>query len=71
MNMKKKFYQMSPAERLDFLDLKSETRQILEETVLDVALADNLIENQISEFELPMGLAQNFVINGKNTWSQW
>lgn len=65
MNMKKKFYQMSPAERLDFLDLKSETRQILEETVLDVALADNLIENQISEFELPMGLAQNFVINGK------
>ncbi|EIT65953.1 hydroxymethylglutaryl-CoA reductase, degradative [Lactococcus garvieae] len=63
--MKKKFYQMSPAERLDFLDLKSETRQILEETVLDVALADNLIENQISEFELPMGLAQNFVINGK------
>ncbi len=65
MNMKKKFYQMSPAERLDFLDLKSETRQILEETVLDAALADNLIENQISEFELPMGLAQNFVINGK------
>ncbi|MDG6137259.1 hydroxymethylglutaryl-CoA reductase, degradative [Lactococcus petauri] len=63
--MKKKFYQMSPAERLDFLDLKSETRQILEETVLDAALADNLIENQISEFELPMGLAQNFVINGK------
>ncbi len=56
---------MSPAERLDFLDLKSETRQILEETVLDAALADNLIENQISEFELPMGLAQNFVINGK------
>ncbi|MGL4334972.1 MAG: hydroxymethylglutaryl-CoA reductase, degradative, partial [Lactococcus garvieae] len=37
----------------------------LEETVLDAALADNLIENQISEFELPMGLAQNFVINGK------
>ncbi len=65
MNMKKKFYQMSPAERLDFLDLKSETRQILKETVLDAALADNLIENQISEFELPMGLAQNFVINGK------
>ena len=65
MNMKKKFYQMSPAERLNFLDLKSETRQILEETVLDAALADNLIENQISEFELPMGLAQNFVINGK------
>ncbi|WP_270744752.1 hydroxymethylglutaryl-CoA reductase, degradative [Lactococcus petauri] len=63
--MKKKFYQMSPAERLDFLDLKSETRQILKETVLDAALADNLIENQISEFELPMGLAQNFVINGK------
>ena len=65
MNMKKKFYQMSPAERLDFLDLKSETQQILEETVLDANLADNLIENQISEFELPMGLAQNFVINGK------
>lgn len=56
---------MSPKERLDFLDLKAETREVLEETVLDAVLADNLIENQISEFEIPMGLAQNFVVNGK------
>jgi len=27
---------------------------------------DYLIENQISEFELPMGIAQNFVINGQS-----
>ncbi len=65
MTMKKKFYQMSPAERLDFLDLKPDTRKKLEQIALDATVADNLIENQISEFEVPMGLAQNFVVNGK------
>lgn len=33
---------------------------------LDTTILDNLIENQISEFELPMGIAQNFVINEQN-----
>ncbi|MCL2677078.1 MAG: hydroxymethylglutaryl-CoA reductase, degradative [Streptococcaceae bacterium] len=61
----KKFYQMTPNERLDSLNLSMENRQILEEMVMDSDLANNLIENQISEFEIPLGLAQNFIVNGK------
>lgn len=61
----KKFYQMTPAERLDSLHLGAVTREVLENTALDGTVANNLIENQISEFEIPLGLAQNFVVNGK------
>lgn len=63
--MEKKFYQMTPKERLSSLNLPASTQKILQEMSLDSDVANNLIENQISEFELPMGLAQNFVINGK------
>ena len=56
---------MSPKERLDSLNLSGDTQEILSEMALDTNILNNLIENQISEFELPMGLAQNFVINGK------
>lgn len=63
--MEKKFYQMTPEERRQTLDLKEQTQEILRQMTLDEDVANNLIENQISEFELPMGLAQNFVINDK------
>ncbi|AYG00631.1 hydroxymethylglutaryl-CoA reductase, degradative [Lactococcus allomyrinae] len=63
--MEKKFYQMTPEERRQTLDLPEKTRAVLRQMALDEAIANNLIENQISEFELPMGLAQNFVINDK------
>ncbi|MCL2112499.1 MAG: hydroxymethylglutaryl-CoA reductase, degradative [Streptococcaceae bacterium] len=63
--MEKKFYQMTPEERRQTLDLKEQTQEILRQMTLDEDIANNLIENQISEFELPMGLAQNFVINDK------
>lgn len=56
---------MSPKERLDSLNLSEDTQEVLSEMALDTNILNNLIENQISEFELPMGLAQNFVINGK------
>ncbi|MEG1486519.1 hydroxymethylglutaryl-CoA reductase, degradative [Lactococcus sp.] len=61
--MRKKFYQMSPQERLNSLNLSEKSQEILGEMALDTTILDNLIENQISEFELPMGIAQNFVIN--------
>ncbi|MGL5450149.1 MAG: hydroxymethylglutaryl-CoA reductase, degradative [Lactococcus cremoris] len=61
--MRKKFYQMSPQERLNSLNLSEKSQEILSEMALDTTILDNLIENQISEFELPMGIAQNFVIN--------
>ncbi|ARD91725.1 hydroxymethylglutaryl-CoA reductase, degradative [Lactococcus lactis subsp. cremoris] len=64
--MRKKFYQMSPQERLNSLNLSEKSQEILSEMALDTTILDNLIENQISEFELPMGIAQNFVINGQS-----
>lgn len=57
---------MSPQERLNSLNLSEKSQEILGEMALDTTILDNLIENQISEFELPMGIAQNFVINEQN-----
>lgn len=66
----KKFYQLSKAERLTFLQesghLSAENRLELENTSLDEELANNLIENQISEMALPMGIVPDLLVNGKN-----
>lgn len=56
---------MSPEERRNSLNLTDKSRQILSEMTMSEEIANNLIENQISEFELPIGLAQNFVVNDK------
>lgn len=61
--MEKKFYQLTPAQRRATLNLSKKHQEILENMALDADIANNLIENQISEFELPMGLARNFVVN--------
>ncbi|GBG97398.1 hydroxymethylglutaryl-CoA reductase, degradative [Lactococcus termiticola] len=62
----KKFYQMTPEERRMTLGLSPEMEEVLASMSLDSEVANHLIENQISEIELPMGLAQNFSINGKS-----
>lgn len=67
---KKKFYQMTQAERLAKLVKEKklsakEAAQLATETVLPEKIANHLIENQISECSIPLGLAQNFVINGE------
>ena len=62
--MEKKFYQLTPVQRRATLNLSKKHQEILENMALDADIANNLIENQISEFELPMGLARNFVVNG-------
>lgn len=67
---KKKFYQMTQAERLAELVKEKklsakEAAQLQTETVLPEKISNNLIENQISECSIPLGLAQNFVINGE------
>ncbi|MGM0124532.1 hydroxymethylglutaryl-CoA reductase, degradative [Enterococcus sp. AZ194] len=69
-NEKKKFYQLSREERLEQLykdkQITKEQLMLLQEAVsLPEGLGDNLIENQISEVSTPLGIAQNFVINGK------
>jgi hydroxymethylglutaryl-CoA reductase len=66
----KKFYQLSPAERRQQLleegKITKEQETVLKEQVLTEEIANHLIENQISEIEIPLGVAQNFVINGQS-----
>ena len=66
---KKKFYQMSQAERLDKLQndgkLTASQTAELQKTALDSTIANHMIENQISETQTPMGLALNLVVDDK------
>lgn len=65
----KKFYELSPAERLQELEnqqkISSETKQQLSQMMLAEDTANHLIENQISEIELPMGVGMNLKVDGK------
>lgn len=69
-NKKKKFYNMSIKERLDVLakesSLSSEDITDLCAT-LPISIADNMVENTVSVYGLPLGIAQNFIINGRPT----
>jgi hydroxymethylglutaryl-CoA reductase len=65
------FYKLSPKERLEkvkeFCELTEEEIVALEKTgSLDLEQADRMIENVVGTFELPVGIAVNFVINGKD-----
>ena len=67
---KQKFYNMSLAERHRWLKetqhLDDETISTLSgETGLKVEQADHMIENVVGVFALPLGIAQNFIINGR------
>ncbi|MGX7148981.1 hydroxymethylglutaryl-CoA reductase, degradative [Enterococcus ureasiticus] len=66
----KKFYQLSKEERLTFLQetgtLSMENRQELEKISLDEDIANHLIENQISEMALPMGIVPDILVNNKS-----
>ncbi|GGI66740.1 hypothetical protein GCM10011482_23940 [Enterococcus alcedinis] len=67
--MTKKFYQLLPSERLAQLvadgKITSAMQQELEKTMLDEEIANHLIENQISEFPVPLGVALNLIVNRK------
>ena len=65
-----KFYNLSPAERRKWLtennNIPSDLLSILSgEEGLDAQQADHMIENVIGVFSLPLGVAQNFVVNGR------
>ena len=65
-----KFYQKTREERLSLLEeqgfISENTAQLLLETRgLSDDVANHLVENQISQFTLPMGVALNFIIDGK------
>ncbi len=63
------FYRLSVDERLqkvgEFAGLISEEMDTLRLQGLPVEVADKMIENVVGTFELPLGIAVNFLINGK------
>jgi hydroxymethylglutaryl-CoA reductase len=62
------FYKKSIKERIEFVknfsNLTDEETKIFS-SVLDMETADRMIENVLGTFELPLGIAVNFHINGK------
>jgi hydroxymethylglutaryl-CoA reductase len=67
----KGFYKLSPEQRLaevaKFSDLSADEVALLSKTgALDMQAADHMIENVFSIMPLPMGVAVNFKINGKD-----
>lgn len=65
-----KFYNLTPQERLSWLEknssLKAEQVRILSgDAGLSMEQANNMIENVVGVFGLPLGIAQNFEVNGR------
>ena len=65
------FYKLSVEERLkevaEFANLEDKhIKTIQNPEILDIEKADNMIENVIGRFTLPLGVALNFMINGKD-----
>ena len=63
------FYKLPVKERVDFVsefaDLSDEDKKLFS-SFLEMDTADRMIENVLGTFELPIGLAVNFLINGKD-----
>jgi len=65
------FYKLTPEQRLrkvqEFADLTDEEARLLSSGhALNLAEANRMIENVIGVFQMPFGIATNFLINGKN-----
>jgi hydroxymethylglutaryl-CoA reductase len=65
------FYKLNPAERLREIQLRAglteEEAAVLSGSMgLDVAQADRMSENVVGVFGLPLGIAVNFLINGRD-----
>ena len=64
------FYKLSPQERLAAVvketGISEEDAKKIAEPSLSVDLADKMVENVIGTYTLPMGVALNFIINGKD-----
>jgi len=70
MTASRKFYELSLPERLAEIGARSgltpaEIASLSGEAGLTPAQADHMVENAIGTFALPLGLAQNFIINGR------
>lgn len=65
------FFKLSPENRLkevsEFAGISDTEQKIISEPgALDMDKADHMIENVIGTFQLPMGVALNFKVNGKD-----
>jgi hydroxymethylglutaryl-CoA reductase len=65
------FYKLTPKERVqivkEFASLTDEEIQILQSTgSLEMELADRMIENVVGAIPIPLGIAVNFLINGRD-----
>ena len=65
------FHKLSPAEKLEavkeFSNLSEEDVELMRKTgALEIEAADRMIENVIGTTEYPLGIATNFLINGKD-----
>jgi len=64
------FYKLTSAERLElvkaFSGLTEEEAELIRGAGLKLSQAERMIENVIGTFELPLGVATNFVINGRD-----
>jgi hydroxymethylglutaryl-CoA reductase len=63
------FYKLQVDKRVEFVknfaDLTKEEEKLFS-SALDIETADRMIENVLGTFELPLGIAVNFKINGKD-----
>ena len=70
MNTEKKFYELSLAQRLSLVASKTNLSKHEISTAVSRGLpfdkVDRMVENAIGIFSLPLGIATNFVINGKD-----
>jgi hydroxymethylglutaryl-CoA reductase len=70
MIKERKFYQMSLAQRLSLIASKTKLTKDEISTAVNQALSfdiiDRMVENAIGVFSLPLGIATNFLINGKD-----
>jgi len=65
------FHKLSPDERMEklkrFAGLSDGEAEVLRKTgALDMGTADRMIENVVGTTELPLGIATNFMVNGKD-----
>ncbi|RUM33964.1 MAG: hydroxymethylglutaryl-CoA reductase, degradative [Archaeoglobus sp.] len=64
------FYKLSIEDRLEkvaeFADLSDKEKELLLRQGLSLDIADRMIENVIGTFEFPLGIATNFLIDGKD-----
>jgi len=68
--MTKKFYKMSLQERHEYLAQNTnlnedDLKAWLPESGLSLDTADHMTENVVGMYSLPLGIAQNFIVNGK------